>query len=446
MPLSLASSRCSGALGLRHAYPHRRDLKDLHISAIMFRKSRERLQPKSNIPLRNGWRLDILQAPCARLATPAQPWYRTHNGQSKDLSSSLPSTDLRFKSQSTICSPPKAVYHPPSYGFLTVLPRKLVPYAELMRLEKPTGLYLFYFPYLFGLLFAAGTAHPITSPLYLLVSSTQFLVGTVIMRGAACTWNDIHDRVYDRLVARTCTRPIARGALSPFQGYVFTAVQSVLGLSLLASMPLQVTYYSLPVIALLGLYPFAKRVTNYPQVILGFPVAWGVFTGCASLGLDPVATWLGREGDSAIGSALGCFYLANIIWTIIYDTVYAHQDVVDDAKAGVKSIAVRHADHAKALLSSLAMLQTSMFLATGVLAEMGPPYYVGILGAGTSLATMIWRIDLKQPSECMRWFKNGAWLVGGSVTFGLLGQYLLVKLDLNGDPTNSKRALENPTH
>ena len=108
-------------------------------------------------------------------------------------------------------------------------------------------------------------------PLPLLTASIQFFFGTIIMRGAACTWNDTHDRVYDRLVARTRLRPVARGAISPFQAHVFTAAQSIVGLLLLSSMPFQVSYYSLPVIAILGLYPFAKRVTHYPQVILGSP-------------------------------------------------------------------------------------------------------------------------------------------------------------------------------
>ncbi len=145
-------------------------------------------------------------------------------------------------------------------------------------------------------------------------------------------------------------RPPARGAVSRLHTYAFTAAQSVVGLSILATLPIQAVYYALPIIMLPGLYPFAKRVTNYPQVILGFTVASGIIMGSAGLTVDPIGVWLNQVGISGLGGALGCFYVANLLWTIIYDTIYAHQDVVDDAKGGVKSIAVRHQKNTKVLI------------------------------------------------------------------------------------------------
>jgi len=185
---------------------------------------------------------------------------------------------------------------------------------------------------------------------------------------------------------------------------------------------------------LLGLYPFAKRVTNYPQVILGIPVASGIIMGSAGLTVDPIGVWLNQVGISGLGGALGCFYVANLLWTIIYDTIYPHQDVVDDAKGGVKSIAVRHQKNTEVLILTLAVMQVSLLLATRILGDSGPLYYIGTLGAGVSLARMIWRVDSKQPSECMWWFKNGAWFVGASITLGLLGQYTSTALDYDEDP------------
>ena len=118
------------------------------------------------------------------------------------------------------------LYKTPRKGFLSLLPSSWVPLGELMRLDKPTGLYLFYFPYLFGLLYAACVSQPIISPYSLAATSATFLVGTIIMRGAACTWND---NVLDRQVTRCCLRPIARGAVSSAKGHIFTIAQSVVG-------------------------------------------------------------------------------------------------------------------------------------------------------------------------------------------------------------------------
>ena len=320
-------------------------------------------------------------------------------------------------------------YTAPQTGFISLLPTSWIPYAELMRLDKPTGLYLFYFPYLFGILYAACLTSPTTSPTSLLSTSALFLVGTVIMRGTACTWNDNIDRDLDRQVARCRLRPIARGAVSPTEGHIFAAAQSMVGLGLLSQLPIQCTYYAIPIIVLLGFYPFAKRVTNYPQVILGFPVAWAMYMASSSLGVNPLALLLsdcggGSSLSPSVAPAMICFYAANFAWTVIYDTIYAHQDVEDDAKAGVKSIAVRHRYNKKAVLSGLAGVQLSLLVATGLLTGFSPVYFVGSCGgSAVALAVMIRSVDLKQPGSCAWWFRWGAWFVGGSVVSGLLGEY-----------------------
>jgi len=384
----------------------------------------------SNISTKLDVHPGLLGQPVAR----ALIRYHTYSCPTQGYASPPP-TPPRTESISklTPSSSRKEASRDPKHGFLAMLPSAVVPYTELLRLEKPTGLYLFYFPYLFGLLSAASTAQPPISRLTLLATSTILFVGTFIMHGAGCTWNVIHDRAYDRLVARTCVRPLARGVVSPLHADAFTAAQSVVGLSILATLPIRAVYYSPPIIMFLGSYTFAKRVTNYPQVILGFPVALGILMGITGSTVDPIGVWLSQGRNSGLCGALGCFYVANLLWTIIHDTIYAHQDVVDDAKAGVKSIAVKHQKDTKVLISTLAVMQVSLLLATGILGDLGPLYYSGILGAGLSLATMIWRVDLKQPSECMWWFKNGAWFVRASITPGLLGQYTSTALDYDED-------------
>ena len=332
----------------------------------------------------------------------------------------------------------KTISRNPERGFLTLIPQTWVPYAELMRLDRPFGIFLFYFPYLFGLLFAANTAQPTIPPFQLLATSIHLLLTAVVLRGAACTWNDIQDREYDRLVPRTAMRPLPRGAVTPSQAYIFTAAQGLAGSCILATLPWNVAYNATVIMVLMGVYPFAKRVTYYPQVVLGIPIAWGVCLGAATLAMDPVTTWLvvgqredsivagfnGGDGDDGGVGALACLYVANFLWTIIYDTVYAHLDVADDAKAGVMSLAVRYRDSAKALLATLAAGQTAALLAAGVLARFGVPYFVGAVGAGGSLTVMVWSVDLRVPGQCLWWFRNGVWCVGGCLAGGLLGQYL----------------------
>lgn len=132
-------------------------------------------------------------------------------------------------------------YVPPSKGFLSILPAAWVPYAQLMRLEKPGGLYAFYFPYVLGLFYAACIANDIISPSRLLREGALFLLGSIILRGAACTWNDNIDQEFDRKVARCRLRPIARGAVSSAQGHLFTLGQTLAGSTLLTRLSLECT-------------------------------------------------------------------------------------------------------------------------------------------------------------------------------------------------------------
>ncbi|OCL05543.1 UbiA prenyltransferase [Glonium stellatum] len=281
-----------------------------------------------------------------------------------------------------------------SIRILSHVPAPWVPYGELMRIDKPTGIYLFYFPHLFGTLYAASLRRSEISSQDLLKINIILLAGTVFMRAAACAWNDNMDRGYDRQVRRCRFRPLARGALTPLQGHIFTGAMTVSALAFLYQLPTDCTLISIPSIALLVLYPFAKRFTDFPQLILGFQVAIGFFLGMAAVGYDF------RTTTSTLWQALISFYLANICWTVVYDTVYAQQDVEDDAKAGVRSMAVRFKNGPRALLTLVAVLQVSCLACTGVFRSMSAGYFT--IACGGTLGSMLWMlmtINLKQPAE-----------------------------------------------
>ncbi|CAI6338601.1 unnamed protein product [Periconia digitata] len=318
-------------------------------------------------------------------------------------------------------------YSPPTTGLLSYLPKPVIPYAELIRLDKPTGTYYLFFPCLFSTLLAATMATPMAAPSAVLGTTALFFTGALVMRGAGCTINDLWDRNLDPHVARTRLRPIARKAVSPQAAIVFTGGQLLTGLGVLLSLPFECFWYATPSLLLVATYPLAKRVTNYPQFVLGLTFSWGAMMGFPALGVDLLA-------NQAALAAAAFLYSSNVAWTILYDMIYAHMDIKDDAKAGIKSIALKHDKETKAVLSGLAVAQVGLLAATGVAAGLGPVFFVGSCGgAALTLATMIWRVKLKEVKNCWWWFKNGAWYTGGVIGLGLAGEYITHLLGWYGD-------------
>jgi 4-hydroxybenzoate polyprenyltransferase len=311
---------------------------------------------------------------------------------------------------------PKA-YQPPQSGIIASLPKSWIPYAELIRLDKPTGTYYLFFPCLFSTLMAAAYAG--SAPLTVLGTSVLFFTGALIMRGAGCTINDLWDRNLDPHVARTRLRPIARGAISPRNAFVYTGFQLFAGLGLLLQFPTTCLYYGVPSLLLVVTYPLAKRVTYYPQFVLGLAFSWGAIMGFPALGVDLI-------NDPTALKAAALLYSSCISWTVLYDMIYAHMDIKDDAKAGIKSIALRHDKETKAVLSGLAVVQVGLLLAAGATVGAGPVFFVASGGSAVlTLGVMIWKVKLEEVSNCWWWFKNGAWFTGGGISLGLLGDYLL---------------------
>lgn len=310
-------------------------------------------------------------------------------------------------------------YSPPSSGILSYLPSSLVPYAELSRLDKPAGTYYLFFPCLFSTLLAAPLTLPMIEPITVFSTSLLFITGAVIMRGAGCTINDLWDRDFDPKVARTRLRPIARGAITATQALAYTGLQLFAGLAVLLQFPSQCLWYGIPSLLLVATYPLAKRVTDYPQVVLGFTFSWGAIMGFPALGIDLLS-------HSAALVAAASLYASCISWTVLYDMIYAHMDIKDDVKAGIKSIALRHEKDTKAVLTGLAACQIGLLGFAGVAAGAGPIFFMGSCGgASVTLSTMIWRVNLKSVSNCWWWFKNGCWLTGITISTGLVGDYYL---------------------
>ncbi|KAJ6002873.1 hypothetical protein N7451_005420 [Penicillium sp. IBT 35674x] len=318
---------------------------------------------------------------------------------------------------------PATHYIPPQTGLVASLPSSWIPYAELVRLDKPTGTYYLFFPTLFSTLLAAPMAAHVT-PMQLLGTAGLFFTGALIMRGAGCAINDLWDRNLDPHVERTKFRPIARGALSPSKAVLFTGSQLLAGLGVLLQFPTQCLWYAIPSLPIVVAYPLAKRITNYPQLVLGFAFSWGAIMGFPALGVDLLS-----NHDALL--AAGALYSSCIAWTVLYDMIYAHMDIKDDVAAGIKSIALRHEHNTKAVLTGLAAAQVALLGAAGVAAGCGPVFFVGSCGSALlSLGLMIWKVQLKNVSNCWWWFKNGCLLTGGGITLGLLGEYTAQYLGL----------------
>ena len=237
------------------------------------------------------------------------------------------------------------------------------------------------------------------------------------MRGAGCTVNDLWDRNLDPHVARTRLRPIARGAITVRQAITFLGFQLFAGLGILLSFPPVCFSYGAPSLLLVATYPLAKRVTNYPQFVLGLTFSWGAFMGFPALGIDLLSNM-----PALISAA--CLYGSCVAWTIVYDMIYAYQDIMDDAKVGIKSIALAQEANAKAFLSAVSALQIALLAGAGAAIGAGPVFYAGVCGgAAGTLGYMIRKVNLSDVEDCWRWFRKGAWFTGGAISLGLAGEY-----------------------
>jgi 4-hydroxybenzoate polyprenyltransferase len=264
------------------------------------------------------------------------------------------------------------------------------PYLRLSRLDRPIGSWLLLLPCWWSAALAAVVAGSIGQlPMILAL----FLVGAFVMRGAGCTWNDITDRDLDALVERTRSRPIPAGQVSVPRAAAFLALQALIGLAVLLQFNRFAVAAGAASLVIVAVYPFMKRITWWPQIVLGLAFSWGALMGFAVTlaRIDAPALWL---------------YAGSIAWVIGYDTIYAHQDAEDDALIGVKSTALLFGARTRPALMAfygLAVVLIGMALAS---AGAGLPAWTGLAGFAAHLAWQIARLRIGDPALCLRIFKS----------------------------------------
>lgn len=295
-------------------------------------------------------------------------------------------------------------------GWLRKIPEHLIPYAELMRLEKPVGMLLLLLPSFWGITMAAyGIAAPLVTTVYALV---LFTVGALVMRGAGCTINDIWDRNFDNKVARTVERPIASGRVSVPQAVAFLGLQCFMGLGVLLSLPWECFYLGALSLPFVFSYPLFKRFTYYPQVMISITFSWGCLLGFPAVGA-PLNL-----------AVVGPLFLSNFFWSMIYDSIYAHQDKKYDVIAKVKLTALAWGDRTKPILYGLYGCQVVSILTAGFMNSMGPFFYLGAGWGLTRWFYQIRRVDLDNPASCWATF-TGNTKTGWIFWLGMLMDYLM---------------------
>lgn len=295
-------------------------------------------------------------------------------------------------------------------GWLARLPEKWIPYAELMRLEKPVGTFLLLLPSFWAITMAAyGIAAPLATTAYAIA---LFLIGALVMRGAGCTINDIWDRDLDNKVARTVERPIASKRVSVPQAVVFLGAQCFVGLAVLLSLPWECFYLGALSLPFVFSYPLFKRFTYYPQVMISITFSWGCLLGFPAVGA-PLNL-----------AVAGPLFLANFFWSMIYDSIYAHQDKKYDIKAGIKSTALAWGDRTKPILYGLYTMQVASFLTAGIMNSMGPFFYLGAAWGFTRWLSQIKNVNLDDPASCWATF-TGNIKTGWIFWFGIMADYIL---------------------
>jgi 4-hydroxybenzoate polyprenyltransferase len=271
-------------------------------------------------------------------------------------------------------------------GWVARLPTGWRPYALLARLDRPIGAWLLFLPGLWGILLGrAGGVEAIRLVVL-------FGVGAVVMRSAGCVVNDLWDRDIDRKVARTAARPLASGALRPRQALLFLGVLLLVGLVVLLQLNELCCVLGTASLVLVGLYPLAKRVTWWPQLMMGFTFGFG-----APLGYAAAA---GR-----IDAALAALYGAAILWDLGFDTIYAHQDREDDALVGIGSTARLFGERTAPFLAACYAGAVVLLAIAGWLAGLAIWFFLALLVPAGLLLRQVVVLDIDDPALCLRLFR-----------------------------------------
>ncbi|MEM7709668.1 MAG: 4-hydroxybenzoate octaprenyltransferase [Pseudomonadota bacterium] len=270
------------------------------------------------------------------------------------------------------------------------------PYLRLSRADRPIGTWLLLLPCWWGLTLAVAATEWRWDAIWIVVGCA---IGAFLMRGAGCTWNDVTDRDIDGAVARTRSRPIPSGQVGVKAALAWMAAQALLAFCILVTF--HPTAIALGVLSLVtvAVYPFAKRFTWWPQVFLGLAFNWGA-----------LLAWAAFTGS--LGPAPILLYLGGIAWTLFYDTIYAYQDIEDDALIGVKSTARRFGDRPGPWMATF-LIATLVLLIASVVTALPPTQAavaaVGVLAMGGHLAWQLRYLKIDESADCLRLFRSNRW-------------------------------------
>ena len=279
---------------------------------------------------------------------------------------------------------------------------RLYQYFLLTRLHRPIGIFLLLWPTLWAL-WVAAEGFP------RLEVFVVFVLGVILMRSAGCVINDYADREFDPHVARTRERPIASGKVRPREALGLFVTLCLLAFVLVLTMNRLTIYLAFVGAALAALYPFMKRYTHLPQVVLGMAFGWAIpMAFAAQTGEVPKVAWL--------------LFVINVVWSVAYDTMYAMADREDDLKVGVKSTAILFGDADRLMVGLLQGLVLLGLLLLGRQLALATPYYIGLLAALGFALYQQYLIRNRAPGACFRAFLNNSWL-GGAVFVGLVVAY-----------------------
>ncbi len=282
------------------------------------------------------------------------------------------------------------------------LPARIRPYARMMRLDRPIGSWLLFLPCAWGLCLSAS--HNDAWPSYSLL--LLFALGAIIMRGAGCVYNDIIDRDLDKKVERTRNRPLIAGTVSVVQAWSFMALLCAAGLMILLQLDISAIALGFMSVGLVGLYPFMKRITWWPQLFLGLTFNWGALMGYAA-----------HSGALALSTI--ALYMAGILWTLGYDTIYAHQDREEDALAGIKSSALRLGTKTRPVIGLFYIGVVVALICAAILEGLNWVSYVLIIAGAGHLFWQILRLDIDNPTQCLYLFKSNREF-GLIITFAMM--------------------------
>jgi len=282
------------------------------------------------------------------------------------------------------------------------MPGRLVAYLQLMRLDRPVGTLLLLWPTLAALWIAAEGTPP-----WPVVAA--FVAGTFLMRAAGCVVNDMADKDLDPHVTRTADRPLATGRVSRTEAGGLFVVLALLGLAVVMTLNTLTRLLAVAGLLVAVAYPFMKRYTHLPQVVLGVAFSWGIPMAFAAVTGDvPTPGWL--------------LFLASLLWIVAYDTEYAMVDRRDDLRAGIKSIAILFGQADRAMIGALQAATLAMLILVGANAGLGVAWFAALAIAAALFGYQQHLIREREESRCFAAFRNNTW-VGFALFAGAVAEY-----------------------